>query len=99
MEQDLAKIWRDLQNCMRRLDGGTVTVTTVDGRKIERFRPQDFIATSLVHVRGVVDGAPADAGALAFDLSTIQSVTIEAQPEHAPSRGSARDRPATHVTF
>ena len=102
MEQDLAKIWRDLQNCMRRLGGATVTVTTTDGRRIEHFRPQDFVATSLVHVRGVVEGAPADAKVQAFDLSAIQSVTIEEQAEQAdfaPARGTARDRPATHVTF
>jgi hypothetical protein len=102
MEQDLAKIWRDLQHCMQRLGGSTVTVTTVDGRRIEHFRPQDFIATSLVHVRGVIDGAPADASVQAFDLSAIQSVTMEGQAEeaeHAPARGSVRDRPATHATY
>ena len=110
MEQDLAKIWRDLQQCMRRLGGSTVTVTTVDGRRIEHFRPQDFIATSLVHVRGVVEGPSADASVQAFDLSTIQSVTIEEQAaqtagqaagraDYAPARGSARDRPATLVTY
>lgn len=91
MEQDLAKVWRDLQRCIRQLDGSTVTLVTLDGRRIEHFRPQDFTARSLVHVRGVIDSGAAGASSLALDLSDIQSVSIEDQAGPATPCADARE--------
>ena len=89
MEQDLSLVWRLLNDCMRQLEGMTVTVTTRDGTRIEHFRPRDFITTSLVHVRGVVDDHATTASTVTFDLSDIREISLEHGVHDAPLRAQA----------